>query len=149
MPSHGFDWDKNPEVVTQLTELWNSGMSSAMIAKTLGNELTRCAIIGKVHRMGLPSHATGVKGRPPVPAKPKIAAVPKAPPPPSPEKPIPALPPETFGGDRQCKAIEGDPCQPNWQMCGVAVKEGKMYCPYHHSRHIDLVRTAQVRAHSC
>lgn len=145
MQSHGFNWDAHPEVTAKLTELWNGGMSAGNIAKTLGNELTRCAIIGKVHRLGLPSHGPGKSGHP---SKPKQAVVPKPKPVivPPPEKPTAVLPPETFGNDRQCKFIDGDPCSPDWQMCGNPVKSDKQYCEYHWGKTVDLARTAQVRA---
>lgn len=145
MQSHGFDWDGHPEVVEKLTQLWNDGISASVIAKTLGNELTRCSIIGKVHRLGLPSHGPGKSGQPTKPKK-LVVSKPKPVIVPPPEKPTPVLPPETIGNDRQCKHIEGHPSEKGWVMCGNPVKDGKAYCIYHHSRVIDLVRTAQIRA---
>ncbi len=40
------------ERVEKLKELWSEGMSASQIAKTLGG-VTRNAVIGKVHRLGL------------------------------------------------------------------------------------------------
>lgn len=142
----GFNWEANPEYTARLTEMWNDGATASVIAKALGNGLTRCSIIGKAHRLGLASHAnTKTSKLPPLPQKPKIAVV-KTPSPPALEKPLPVLPPETIGNDRQCKHIEGHPSEKGWVMCGNPVKDDKAYCPYHHSKVIDLVRTAQIRA---
>jgi GcrA cell cycle regulator len=41
------------EIVEQLKQHWTEGKSASQIANLLGNGLTRNAIIGKVHRLGL------------------------------------------------------------------------------------------------
>jgi GcrA cell cycle regulator len=46
------------ERVARLQEMWNEGLSAAQIAKELGG-VTRNAVIGKVHRLGLSNRATG------------------------------------------------------------------------------------------
>lgn len=46
------------ERVAKLQEMWNEGLSAAQIAKELGG-VTRNAVIGKVHRLGLSNRATG------------------------------------------------------------------------------------------
>ena len=53
--------------VATLTKLWNDGLSASIIAQRIG-EVTRNAVIGKVHRLGLagpPSRST----RTPCPAR--------------------------------------------------------------------------------
>lgn len=42
--------------VEQLKKLWESGLSASQIAAELGN-ITRNAVIGKVHRLGLSGRA--------------------------------------------------------------------------------------------
>jgi GcrA cell cycle regulator len=42
--------------VEQLKKLWESGLSASQIAAELGN-VTRNAVIGKVHRLGLSGRA--------------------------------------------------------------------------------------------
>ncbi len=76
------------ERVEKLKELWGDGMSASQIAKALGG-VTRNAVIGKVHRLGLSNRGTASTGQSapedgkPVqkPAKPsrtaKVAAEPK------------------------------------------------------------------------
>ena len=44
------------ERVEQLKKLWESGLSASQIAAELGN-VTRNAVIGKVHRLGLSGRA--------------------------------------------------------------------------------------------
>lgn len=45
------------ERVEQLRKLWNEGLSASQIATRIG-EVTRNAVIGKVHRLGLAGRAT-------------------------------------------------------------------------------------------
>jgi len=62
------------ERVAILTKMWGEGQSASQIAKELGG-VTRNAVIGKVHRLGLSNRATsGSKGG----TKPKTAAKPAA-----------------------------------------------------------------------
>ena len=66
------------ERVEQLTKMWNEGQSASQIAKELGG-VTRNAVIGKVHRLGLSNRSTPSKAEEtaekPVP-KPKAAKKP-------------------------------------------------------------------------
>jgi GcrA cell cycle regulator len=76
------------ERVEKLKELWGDGMSASQIAKILGG-VTRNAVIGKVHRLGLSNRGAASGGKAatdeakpaPKPAKPsrpaKAAAEPK------------------------------------------------------------------------
>jgi GcrA cell cycle regulator len=76
--------------VEKLKELWGDGMSASQIAKALGG-VTRNAVIGKVHRLGLSNRGTTSAGQSasddgkpaPKPARPsrpaaKVAAEPKS-----------------------------------------------------------------------
>lgn len=51
-----------PDRTDRLTKLWALGWTASQIADALGYGLTRNAVIGKAHRLGLPSRATPVKG---------------------------------------------------------------------------------------
>ena len=68
------------ERVELLRKLWMDGLSASQIAKQLG-EVTRNAVIGKVHRLGLSGRAT-----PSQPAKPVFKA-------PRPPRPVVTAPP--------------------------------------------------------
>lgn len=66
--------------VEKLKTMWGEGQSASQIAKALGG-VTRNAVIGKVHRLGLSNRATGAKSTaaaaPVADAKP-VKAAPKA-----------------------------------------------------------------------
>ena len=69
--------------VEKLKAMWGEGQSASQIAKALGG-ITRNAVIGKVHRLGLSNRATGAKSAassaaPTAEAKPAKAAPKSAP----------------------------------------------------------------------
>src|SRR5689334_15443640 len=45
------------EIVEQLKQHWTDGKSASQIASLIGNGVTRNAVIGKVHRLGLAGRA--------------------------------------------------------------------------------------------
>ncbi len=63
------------ERVEQLKKMWSEGQSASQIAKELGG-VTRNAVIGKVHRLGL-SNRTGPATTKPLKEKPKPEALAK------------------------------------------------------------------------
>lgn len=78
------------ERVELLKKMWGEGQSASQIAKELGG-VTRNAVIGKVHRLGLSNRATTkTDTKPKVEPKPKVAVKPKPTPKPAPD-PIPEL----------------------------------------------------------
>nr|WP_325253918.1 GcrA family cell cycle regulator [Amylibacter sp.] len=74
--------------VEMLKTMWGEGKSASQIAKELGG-VTRNAVIGKVHRLGLSNRAAPAKTAKEKPA-PKEAAKPKAVPKPAAETPTAA-----------------------------------------------------------
>jgi len=91
------------ERIEQLRQMWQNGHTASQIAETLGG-VSRNAVIGKAHRLGLQSRPSPVKpgdADAAEPAeKPVAAAAPPAPapashaaPPPAPAEPKPATPP--------------------------------------------------------
>ena len=75
------------ERVELLKKMWSEGQSASQIAKELGG-VTRNAVIGKVHRLGLSNRAGGPAAASPKPAaeaKPKPAAKPETVAEPTPE----------------------------------------------------------------
>lgn len=108
------------ERVELLKKMWGEGQSASQIAKELGG-VTRNAVIGKVHRLGLSNRAGsgGAKAdaKPKAEAKPKAAPKPKAEPKakPVPEmKTEPAVPPRPANAPSNRKAIipAGQPLPP-------------------------------------
>ena len=67
--------------VETLKKMWTDGQSASQIAKELGG-VTRNAVIGKVHRLGLSNRAgaaaTPAPAAAPEPAEPAAAATPAA-----------------------------------------------------------------------
>ena len=132
------------ERVNTLRKLWTEGLSASQIAKQLGG-VTRNAVIGKVHRLGLAGRAT-----PSRPAKrPVRAARPRIVSPTAPRlRPAPGLPPvivpqlEPLRGEdgrtatvlslneRMCKFPIGDPNDADFAFCGRDACSGP-YCQDH------------------
>ena len=133
--------------VEVLTKLWAEGLSASQIAKRLGG-VTRNAVIGKVHRLGLSGRAkpsrpktvsktrstpkrTAVKPRTPRKPAPVVQAPP--PPPPVEAKPLPNGEYATILTirDHMCKWPIGDPAASDFRFCGRRIKEGEPYCEAH------------------
>ena len=124
------------ERVEVLKTLWNEGLSASQIAGRLGG-VTRNAVIGKVHRLGLSGRAA--------PAKPKAVKPEPAPEPVrAPVRPRPSvqMDPATWGegratvttiGANECKWPIGDPASAEFHFCGQGAAGGKPYCAYHSS----------------
>ena len=80
------------ERVELLKKMWGEGQPASQIAKELGG-VTRNAVIGKVHRLGLSNRATGGSKAAEPKEKPAAAAAPKPAPKPKPQpKTEPARP---------------------------------------------------------
>jgi GcrA cell cycle regulator len=145
------------ERVAQLKKLWADGLSASQIAAELGG-VTRNAVIGKVHRLGLSGRAkTGNQSagsRPKRPARTmgyntrsartsqrslnnlplKVSAPRDA------MRELAAIrleAPEplklilTELTEKTCKWPLGDPAAEDFHFCGHGVEESGPYCPYH------------------
>lgn len=133
------------ERVEILKKLWAEGLSAAQIANKIGG-VTRNAVIGKVHRLGLSGRAT--------PAKPQRGCAPtaaekdKAAPAKTPREEVKSVIPEPDfvaplvleTGDaatvatisnNMCKWPIGDPARDDFHFCGQTTLSGKSYCAYH------------------
>jgi len=138
--------------VGALKKLWLEGQSASQIAKQLGGGVTRNAVIGKVHRLGLSGRATPsqparaatnfrparVRTTPPAqPSAPRrIEAAQPAPRPivAAPVQPTVAELPGTATvmtlGAHMCKWPIGDPSSTEFSFCGRRASEG-VYCGEH------------------
>jgi len=63
-------WTWTDQRVEQLKKLWSDGLSASQIAAELGG-ITRNAVIGKVHRLGLSGRAKAPSSSAPRPRKPR------------------------------------------------------------------------------
>ncbi len=130
------------ERVELLKKLWLDGLSASQIAKQLGG-VTRNAVIGKVHRLGLSGRATPSQPqrnlfKAPRPARPAVTAQPRRQSEPSPPQlPVQAFYPEEPGsatvltlGAHMCKWPIGDPSTDTFTFCGRRSSDGP-YCVEH------------------
>jgi GcrA cell cycle regulator len=134
------------ERVEVLKKLWLEGLSASQIAKQLGG-VTRNAVIGKVHRLGLSGRAAPSQPtrpafrtpRPPRPTAPSVthrrAEAPRPEPRPTP-RPIPYI--EEPGtatvltlGAHMCKWPIGDPASSEFTFCGRRAGDEGPYCVEH------------------
>jgi len=144
------------ERIEQLRSLWHDGLSASQIATHLGG-ITRNAVIGKAHRLGLTGRPSPIKNRsvsvarPRPPRRPRVehVAAPRAvaAPPVAPQRHVEAVhihkhievedgPGATILTltDRICKWPIGDPRHPDFHFCGKASAEGLPYCTDHARR---------------
>ncbi len=136
--------------VTTLKKLWAEGLSASQIAKQLGG-VTRNAVIGKVHRLGLAGRATPsrpakrpvrqararVVGQVQAVGQPRLARPPQTH---MPSVMIPQLEPLKFDdgrtasvltlNERMCKFPIGDPNDTDFAFCGRGACAGP-YCTDH------------------
>lgn len=146
------------ERVDQLRKLWMDGFSASQIAATLGNAITRNAVIGKVHRLGLSGRI-----KTPSSAKPRPrASAPRAPRAPRrsgggggmhgntalayqtrpyaqpamrpmEDVVVPMSNPVTIMElkESMCRFPLGDPQTPEFRYCGGKSEISVPYCPFH------------------
>lgn len=147
------------ERVAKLTKLWADGLSASQIAAELGENVTRNAVIGKVHRLGLSgrakspgSGASKPRRKPAVsrgntfqrsttmraPAndgavKTDTAVMVETRPAPPEDAVMPISKKLTLLEltENTCKWPTGDPTLPNFSFCGHNTQEGKPYCAFH------------------
>lgn len=146
------------ERVELLRKLWSEGFSASQVAAELGAGITRNAVIGKIHRLGLAERAkTAVSSRPRIAKAPRQAqqqrstmAVPitngntallyapqalvVARPRPEEEVVIPMSERVTLMELREsmCRWPMGDPTLPEFRFCGgPSPVGGGPYCSYH------------------
>ncbi|MDR3511883.1 MAG: GcrA family cell cycle regulator [Caulobacteraceae bacterium] len=131
------------ERVETLKKLWLDGLSASQIAKQLGG-VTRNAVIGKVHRLGLSGRAA-----PSQPTRPvfKAPRAPRPAPTPTPRRveahaPVPAPQPVFYAeepgsatvltlGAHMCKWPIGDPASDGFSFCGRRTDVDGPYCAQH------------------
>lgn len=131
----------NEERVDLLKKLWSEGLSCSVMANRLGG-VTRNAVIGKVHRLGLSGRVTTqrMKYRKRARAKkirtdgrvfaPTFAREPLPPEPPRPGKLFQLVNME----DWQCRFPYGDPKTAEFGFCGCKKMIGSSFCPGHHGK---------------
>jgi GcrA cell cycle regulator len=125
------------ERVDRFKQLWNLGLSASDIAAELGHGITRNAVLGKAHRMGLSSHKPMIKPRKEKPLRIRLSTTTarqsKPPTPIADPVVVPTCTPVTFAelADHHCRYPIGDgPIL----FCGAHKMEGFSYCGFHYQR---------------
>jgi len=123
-----------------LKDSWRDGLSASKIAELLG-EVTRNAVIGKVHRLGLAGRSAGSRpGQRRAPRAPrdtlflqtKHTAPKRAVVAPIPDAAPPALKLALRElTNRTCHWPIGDPMEPDFGFCGRQKALGVPYCSHH------------------
>jgi GcrA cell cycle regulator len=114
-------WIWTDEKIQQLSKLWDEGLSTAAIGERLG--ITKNAVVGKAHRLGLPARPSPVKRRMemrPPPPPPQLVLAP-------PPKPVV---PGSYKGPT-CQWPIGHPRETGFRFCGAPSHPGKPYCTQH------------------
>ncbi len=141
-----------------LKKLWSEGWSASQIAAEIGGGMTRNAVLGKSHRLGLvrntstgistprPRQEGAASGRSPT-AEPSMRPGPKpvistASQPPHEQPRAVSLPVEVAAPPREgltimelregmCRWPLGDPTRPEFRYCGAHALAGLPYCSHH------------------
>ena len=136
-----------------LRSSWEGGMTASQIAEVLGEGVSRNAVIGKAHRLGLQARPSPVKGggeamvaevvaasvaKPAPAARPAPAAVPpRTAPAPVVKKAKPAVPGKPARttlldlSEKVCKWPIGHPGDSDFHFCGKPSATGFPYCMDH------------------
>lgn len=99
------DW--TPERTAALIALWHEDLSTSEIGRRLG--VTKNAVIGKVHRLGLPQRRPSPKAKP---------------------EPVNVLKLDALRAG-MCSWPIGEPGEPGFHFCGSPAVIGKPYCGKH------------------
>jgi GcrA cell cycle regulator len=124
------DW--TPEQITQLTQLWRDGLSTAEIGKRLG--ISKNAVVGKAHRLHLDSRPSPIKrvgprpaivrhAQPVRPARPAAAPA-RASQPAAPQRVVEL-------SNQSCRWPIGHPGDEDFHFCTHRAIQGKPYCVEH------------------
>lgn len=130
--------------VSKLRELWSEGLSASEIGEKLG--VSRCAVLGKAHRLKLPARAGGPKPKDPSQKKPRRPSAkraklrlvwPSVVINDTPDDQIPVSQRRTLLelGRDDCRWPVGDPQSPDFFFCGGPQFSGH-YCATHYFRSI-------------
>jgi len=122
--------------IEQLKSLWTEGLSASHIAKVMGG-ISRNAVIGKVHRLGLAGRVGAPRGeRIRLPSAPRAAMRAHVQQPSVVEEEPIVLDDGSFAtvltiNDRMCRWPIGDPSEHEFHFCGRKPKPGSPYCEAH------------------
>jgi GcrA cell cycle regulator len=128
-------------MVAELKRLWAAGLSASEIAEALGGDVSRCAVLGKVMRLGL-THRKSPKFKPGPPRpkatirRPPVVALSPSPPPSPPPPPLEQKPRMRRLqllqlNEHHCRWPFGDPHRHPFYFCAADRRPGDAYCAFH------------------
>lgn len=104
-----FEW--TPDHIKMLIALWNEGLTTSEIGSRMG--ITKNAVVGKVHRLGLPKRGSPIKPKPE--KKTNVVSMAQLRP-------------------GMCVWPTGDPSTEDFHFCGDKAAVGRPYCETHCER---------------
>lgn len=149
-----------PALEKRLEDLWHEGLSTAAIGRKIG--FSKNAVVGKVHRLGLPGRPSPIAERLTDEQREarrirreNLATLPalglERPRQTGPSVPMartldippaPRLLPEKIGRVVDCCWPIGEPGRVGFHFCGCKSAPGRPYCEEHHRRSVARVRRA-------
>lgn len=136
----------NEERIGLLRALWEDGLTASQIAERIGDGVTRNAVIGKAHRLGLAARPSPVKGQVPDQSWEKstvashVEESSRAAAPAAPGRPAHGRSAARDGqarvtlldlSDKVCKWPIGHPGEPDFHFCGKPSQPSFPYCGEH------------------
>ena len=118
---NNFVWDEDK--LNKLKKLWDEGLPITKIGNEIG--VSRNAIAGKAHRMGLPKRNSPIS-KSGDPRKNKVVNVEN-----SKQLPLKILLREVEWSRNRCCWPIGDPKLPGFYFCGTSIVPGRPYCEEH------------------
>jgi GcrA cell cycle regulator len=135
------DW--NSERIEALTKMWREGLSASQVARQLGG-VSRSAVIGKVHRLGIAGRdapARPMGGRPSTRIRATSGGIRRTQAPRTPREPAISVPRVAFEvaatasihtlTTHACRWPIGDPDQAGFGFCGRLCSGHASYCDGH------------------
>ena len=119
---NNFVWDEDK--LNKLRKLWDDGLPITKIGNEIG--VSRNAIAGKAHRMGLPKRNSPISksGDPRKNQKTNISDN-------SRELPLKIMLRDVEWSRNRCCWPNGDPKLPGFSFCGTSIVPGRPYCEEH------------------
>ena len=141
------------ERIEELARLWGQGHSASAIGKQLG--VSKNAVVGKSHRLGLKPRPSPIAGKAAEPAATGAAPAAAAAVPAKPKAAKAAKPKEVARigdiidlGPQMCRWPFNDPGDEDFHFCGRQVTPSKPYCPEHCAVAYVTKSSSRDRSHS-
>ena len=130
------------ERIDDLRRLWDAGYSASAIGKQIG--MSKNAVIGKAHRLGLRARPSPIRRSAPKPIL--TGRIRLEEPRTEPAPPPPPVRPRRIARGSTCLWPIGDPGDTDFRFCEEPVAEGKPYCAEHCAKAYIARRSGETAA---